>query len=77
MENLKSSYVPSPAAKAGSGHISKEKEEGLYPTSFRLKGSLRQRARVYAALNGVSMQEMLNDGLEMWLDEHEKKENAK
>lgn len=71
MENLKSSYVPSAAAKAGSGHIAKRKEEATVPTSLRMPSSLHARARVYSVTHGVPFRRMLIEGLEQWLDEHE------
>lgn len=74
MENLKSSYIPSSSAKAGSGHISKQKEETTVPTSMRMPASLHSRARIYSVSHGVPLRQMIIEGLTQWLDEHEKED---
>lgn len=74
MENLGSSYMPSPMAKAGSGHIARRKQEPQVVTSVKMPASLRQRAAVYKAMHGTSLQEMIVQGLGMWLDENERKQ---
>lgn len=72
MENLGSSYRPSPKAKAGSGHISRTKRETTVMTSVEIPNSLRKRARLYTATHGTLLKEMIVEGLTEWLDAKEK-----
>lgn len=70
MKDLNAGYVPNPAARAGSGKISKIKEQ-LVSTSVRLPADLLKRAKVYAALNGGTLKQMITESLSDWLDHHE------
>lgn len=45
-------------------------DEQYVVTSIRIKRSVRQRAKVYAAEHCTTVQEVIEDALEMFLDRH-------